>query len=75
MIGRAVPPSEPTEMAGVLRLEAELAAAEGKLVQLHETGDRFDGRDMKCAADDVQRIKAELASRYGHAAAGPCDIR
>jgi hypothetical protein len=57
----------------VLRLEAELAAAEAKLVGLHEKGDRYDGKGMKRAADEVQRLKAELGSRYGdgHACASP----
>ena len=61
----------PTEMAGLLRLEAELAAAEAKLVQLHETGDRYDGEGMKRAADKVERLKAELCSRYSDAATAP----
>jgi hypothetical protein len=65
---RRMPPPEPAEITEVLKLEAELAAAEADLVKLREKSDRFDGKGMKRAADEVQRLQAELGSRYGNTA-------
>ena len=61
-------PPKPAEITEVLKLQAELAAAEAELVKLHEKSDRFDGKGMKRAADEVQRLQAELRSRYGDTA-------